>query len=110
MSFMSGRVSGMECVLRFQVSNGAAAQEQAKPQASAVVPAPAKPKPAPDTATAVGIAVGHINSGQIDQALALLDEIIASSKAPNIGALVSRGTARALKRDLKGAFFPHIMH
>ena len=55
-----------------------------------------------DATTAIGLAVGHINSGNIEQAISLLDGAIASATEPNMGALVARGTARALNQNLKG--------
>jgi len=47
-------------------------------------------------------AVEHINAGNIEAALHLLNNAIASSPTPNMGALIARGTARALQRDLDG--------
>lgn len=66
-------------------------------------PQKAPPPESFDAAAAIGIAVEHINSGQVDQAILLLDSAINSSAEPNMGALIARGTARALKRDLKGS-------
>jgi Flp pilus assembly protein TadD len=43
----------------------------------------------------------QINAGQPQQAEELLDKVLASSPS-DLGALVARGTARALRRDLKG--------
>ena len=70
-----------------------------------------RPRPG-DANAAIGVAVGHINSGNIDMALSILDGAIASSPETNIGALIARGTARALKRDLKGIelFAAHSLH
>lgn len=56
-----------------------------------------------DAAAAIGLAVGHINSGNIEQAISILDGAIASSTEPNMGALVARGTARALNKNLRGS-------
>lgn len=79
-----------------------AAVVQQVPKQPAAKPA-AKPQPAGlDTSMAVGMAVTHINAGRVDEALQLLDGAIEASTVPNMGALVARGTARALKRDLTG--------
>ncbi|KXZ44388.1 hypothetical protein GPECTOR_68g359 [Gonium pectorale] len=51
---------------------------------------------------AIQIAVTQINGGNILEAEALLDKVISSSPR-ELGARVARGTARALRRDLKGA-------
>ena len=87
---------------------------QARP-AAVVQQAPAqpaaKPKPAGmDTSMAVGMAVTHINAGRVEEALQLLDGVIEASTEPNMGALVARGTARALKRDLTGMQFQFCLH
>lgn len=55
-----------------------------------------------DQAHAVGLAVSQINAGQHDEALILLDEVIANARSPNFSAHLVRGTGRALKRDLTG--------
>lgn len=44
----------------------------------------------------------QINSGQVEAAEQLLNKIL-ESNPKELGALVARGTARALRRDLKGA-------
>lgn len=44
----------------------------------------------------------QINAGQVAQAEELLDRVLAASPR-ELGARVARGTARALRRDLKGA-------
>ena len=59
---------------------------------------------------AVGMAVAHINAGRVEEALQLLDGAIEASTVPNMGALVARGTARALKRDLTGMRFQFCLH
>ena len=58
-----------------------------------------------DPAAAIGLAVTQINAGKLDEADKLLTNIINESdkKAPNLGAHVARGTARALRRELEGA-------
>ena len=61
-----------------------------------------RPTRTTDATAAIGLAVGHINSGNIEQAISLLDGAIAGSTEPNMGALVARGTARALNQNLKG--------
>ena len=89
----------------FSVQSSAANGSPAKVKSSGAQQqqiVPAQQPRTTDAATAIGMAVGHINSGNIDAALSLLDGAIASSPEPNMGALVARGTARALKRDLKG--------
>ena len=57
-----------------------------------------------DPAAAIGLAVTQINAGKLDEADKLLTGIINESdkKAPNLGAHVARGTARALRRELEG--------
>ncbi|WIA39655.1 hypothetical protein OEZ86_005727 [Tetradesmus obliquus] len=51
---------------------------------------------------ALQIAINQINGGQVEQAEALLDSILASNPS-DLSALVARGTARALARKLKEA-------
>lgn len=52
----------------------------------------------------VNIAVSHVNEGNLAEALEILDHIIATTKGTHIsGAHVTRGTARAMLRDLQGA-------
>lgn len=65
----------------------------------------AKPQTLPDPSAAIGLAVSQINAGKLDEAEKLLSSIIRDSdkKAPNLGAHVARGTARALRRELEGA-------
>ena len=61
------------------------------------------------SAAGVSIAVGHVNEGNLSEALDILDHIIASTSGAHLsGAHVARGTARAMKRDLTGLllFFP----
>lgn len=53
-------------------------------------------------AVAIQLAVSQINSGRVDEAEKLLNQVLAS-RPKEMGALVARGTARALKRDLTGA-------
>lgn len=43
----------------------------------------------------------QINSGRVTDASAILDEVLADSPR-ELGALIARGTARALLRDLQG--------
>ena len=76
--------------------SGSVSQQPAQQQAVAQRPRMT------DATAAIGLAVGHINSGNIEQAITLLDGAISSSSEPNMGALVARGTARALNQDLKG--------
>ena len=58
----------------------------------------------PDPSAAIGLAVTQINAGKLDEADKLLTSIIddTDKKAPNLGAHVARGTARALQRELQG--------
>ncbi len=58
----------------------------------------------PDPSAAIGLAVTQINAGKLDEADKLLTSIIddTDKKAPNLGAHVARGTARALRRELQG--------
>jgi len=57
-----------------------------------------------DPSAAIGLAVTQINAGKLDEADKLLTSIIddTDKKAPNLGAHVARGTARALRRELQG--------
>ena len=55
-----------------------------------------------DQSQAVGLAVTQINAGQHEEALRLLDEIIANARKPNCGAHLVRGTGRALRHELQG--------
>jgi len=55
-----------------------------------------------DNPLAIQIAVTQINSGKIAEAEQLLDQVLEGSPK-ELGALVARGTARALRRDLTGA-------
>ncbi len=57
-----------------------------------------------DPSSAIGLAVTQINAGKLDEAGKLLTSIIddTDKKAPNLGAHVARGTARALQRELQG--------
>lgn len=51
----------------------------------------------------VSIAVGHVNEGNLSEAIDILDHIIATTNGAHLsGAHVARGTARAMMRDLKG--------
>ena len=51
----------------------------------------------------VSIAVGHVNEGNLTEALDILDHIIATTTGAHLsGAHVARGTARAMLRDLQG--------
>lgn len=84
-----------------QVANGAVTTRPAVLQPTPAAAARSR-QTMPDASTAVGLAVSHINSGRVDEALQLLADVIRNSQAPNMGALVARGTARALKRDLSG--------
>lgn len=53
--------------------------------------------------TGVSIAVGHVNEGNLTEALDILDHIIATTTGAHMsGAHVARGTARAMLRDLQG--------
>ena len=65
---------------------------------------PAKPVASQDSSAAISLAVTQINSGKLDEADKLLTGIIngTDAKAPNLGAHVARGTARALQRELQG--------
>ncbi len=52
---------------------------------------------------AVGIAVNQINAGRVDDALAILERVIAGAdNAPNGPAHLARGTARAMQGQLEG--------
>lgn len=52
---------------------------------------------------AVGIAVNQINAGRVDDALAILERVIAGAgAAPNGPAHLARGTARAMQGQLDG--------
>ncbi|GLC64956.1 hypothetical protein PLESTF_000225900 [Pleodorina starrii] len=51
---------------------------------------------------AIQLAVTQINNGNVVEAEAILDKVIQASPR-ELGARVARGTARALRRDLKGA-------
>ncbi|GIL49345.1 hypothetical protein Vafri_5718 [Volvox africanus] len=51
---------------------------------------------------AIQLAVTQINNGNIMEAEAILDKVMLTSPR-DLGARVARGTARALRRDLKGA-------
>lgn len=87
-----------------QAANGAQSplQSPSHQQQVAHRDAQAQRARAVDPSAAVGMAIGHINAGQIDAALRLLDSAINGAQEPNMGALIARGTARALKRELKG--------
>ena len=47
-------------------------------------------------------AVDLINQGSVDQAIGILDSVMAGTPADNVGGLIARGTAKAMKRDLEG--------
>ncbi|GLI61283.1 hypothetical protein VaNZ11_003633 [Volvox africanus] len=51
---------------------------------------------------AIQLAVTQINNGNVVEAEAILDKVMLTSPR-DLGARVARGTARALRRDLKGA-------
>lgn len=51
---------------------------------------------------AVGNAVELINRGEVDQAISVLDTVMIGAPQENVGPLIARGTARAMKRDLQG--------
>ena len=55
-----------------------------------------------DQSNAVNVAVNEINSGRHEEALLLLDDVIANARRPNFAAHLVRGTGRALRRELKG--------
>ncbi len=99
------------------LANGAAASLRAPP-----APRPAR-APAPGRAgapaagalahvaalteptAAVGIAVNQINLGRVDDALAILDRVLAAPPAGGAAgpAYLARGTARAMQQQLEGA-------
>lgn len=83
------------------VANGMATPQQGQPQKPSQALARA---PMPDPSAAIGLAVTQINAGKLDEADKLLTSIIddTDKKAPNLGAHVARGTARALRRELQG--------
>ncbi|DBA80252.1 hypothetical protein WJX79_002480 [Trebouxia sp. C0005] len=86
------------------IANGTvmAAPQQGQPHTPSQAPARAR---MPDPSAAIGLAVTQINAGKLDEADKLLTSIIddTDKKAPNLGAHVARGTARALRRELQGA-------
>ncbi|BDA45969.1 probable UDP-N-acetylglucosamine-peptide N-acetylglucosam at N-terminal half [Coccomyxa sp. Obi] len=76
-----------------RAANGAAKQPSALVRAACL-----------DPGTGVSIAVGHVNEGNLSEALDILDHIIATTTGAHLsGAHVARGTARAMMRDLQGA-------
>ena len=51
----------------------------------------------------VGTAVELVNRGDMEKAIGILDTVISGgSSVENVGPLITRGTARAMKRDLEG--------
>ncbi|GAX83792.1 hypothetical protein CEUSTIGMA_g11217.t1 [Chlamydomonas eustigma] len=73
-----------------------------KTASSAGASPPTSLPPGINPALAVQLAVTNINSGKVEEAEVLLNQVLASTPR-ELGALIARGTARALKRDLTGA-------
>eukprot|EP00879_Flechtneria_rotunda_P002192 GHRR01002378.1.p1 GENE.GHRR01002378.1~~GHRR01002378.1.p1 ORF type:complete len:405 (+),score=170.19 GHRR01002378.1:123-1337(+) len=80
----------------------AAEQQQSRIQQPTASTFGAQVQQMAQNSVALQIAISQINAGQVEQAEALLDGIIASNPK-EMSALVARGTARALRRKLNEA-------
>lgn len=96
-------VEEVECAAKQQESSS-----KGKPSArAAATPSPSAAGPpglvsSLNNSVAIQLAVTQINSGQVLEAEGLLDKVLRDSPR-ELGALVARGTARALRRELQGA-------
>ncbi|KAG1678966.1 hypothetical protein FOA52_013029 [Chlamydomonas sp. UWO 241] len=87
----------LDCAAQ-QHSSTSAANTLAAAAAAAGLP----PSAALNSAIAIQLAVAQINSGKVIEAERILDAVLATHPR-ELGALVARGTARALRRELPGA-------
>jgi tetratricopeptide (TPR) repeat protein len=87
----------LDCAAQ-QHSSTSAANTLAAAAAAAGLP----PQAALDSAIAIQLAVAQINGGKVVEAELILDAVLVSHPK-ELGALVARGTARALRRELPGA-------
>lgn len=86
------------------IANGTMAATPPTSQIARASQVPAGSSTTLGPSAAIGLAVTQINAGKLDEAEKLLTGIInqTDKKAPNLGAHVARGTARALRRELQG--------
>ncbi|GIL73738.1 hypothetical protein Vretifemale_3863 [Volvox reticuliferus] len=91
-----------ECDVVNCVAQQQAARDRITAAASAGVSMARSDATMQNNSLAIQLAVTQINSGNVMEAEAILDKVMLTSPR-DLGARVARGTARALRRDLKGA-------